>query len=401
MLQASHAEPIVRQAVLALSSLHLEYVSSDASRSRIASESTAAQYGKALKHLRKRMGDASPQTLRIALICCILFSTFESVLGNSGAALQQLRGGLSLLRSARGGDDGGRLAEPDLIEATFARLDIQATMFDDDTPPTLVLATPGERTKDSPQVPGAFRDSESAQRELVKLQNWLFHFLIRNVSCKFTPAEYLPEELLREKDQLDRHFQRWYDECSSWAAGGRSTDKTTDCAASVLLIQYHVSRMLLASNFPHNDSVFGASPNPLAGDVMDIAEDVLQKTQRQNGSTQSVPGQQRTFSAESGVIAPLALLIMKCADGDVVERATHVLARWQRQEGLYDAASVLSVAQHLTEVRDARAVGSPDDGRIPLSLEFGVSDIIDGAPAGFEVGNTLIPPSIVPTPGLA
>jgi hypothetical protein len=398
VLQISHHEPVIRQVLLALSSLHLDYISSDLSGSQVASAFTMQQYGKGLKNLRKRPENSSPDNVRVALICSILFYSFESMLGNSQSALHQLGGGLALLKSLQGSGN-SRMVQYDAISDVFARLDMQATMFDDSQLPTLTLTTDSERTSkpmESSDLP--FSNLEAAQRELSKLQNWLFHLLITNVTYKSMPVECVPRTVLLEKSNLEQQIRTWYKKFSPPVPWSQPTASVSSSGKSILLIQYYVSRMLLASNFPENRSVFGACPNPLAEKAVEMAENVLLHAQHTSSSAKTMQNPRRIFSAESGVIAPLALIIIKCADPSVVQRATRILTLLRRQEGLYDTTSLLAVAQHLNSIKDSR-LDLPELKDAPLSLEYLALDFVNGAQAGMETENKLIPPTILPTPG--
>lgn len=397
VIQISHHEPVIRQVLLALSSLHLDYISSDSSGSQIASAFTMQQYGKGLKNLRKRLENSSPDNVRVALICSILFYSFESMLGNSQSALHQLAGGLVLLKSLQSSGN-NRMAQYDTISDVFARLDIQATMFDDSQLPTLTLTTDSERISkpmESSDLP--FSNLEAAQRELSKLQNWLFHLLITNVTYKSIPVECIPATVLLGKSNLEQQLQAWYRKFSASIPLSSPTFSVSSSGKSILLIQYHVSRMLLASNFPENRSVFGACPNPLAEKAVEMAENVLLHAQQKSSSANTMQNPRRNFSAESGVIAPLTLLIIKCADPSVVQRATRVLTLLRRQEGLYDTTSLLAVAQHLNSIKGLR-LDLSELKDAPLSLEYSALDIVNEAQLRIDVENKLVPPTIWSTP---
>ncbi|KAG9252438.1 uncharacterized protein F5Z01DRAFT_228099 [Emericellopsis atlantica] len=402
VLQTSHHEPLVRQVLLALSSLHLDYISSDTLDSQIASTFTMEQYGKAIRNLQKRIRNSpSPDVVRIVSICSILLYSFESMLGNSQSALSQLEGGLSLLKSIQA-NNYRELPESEDIVDIFARLDIQATMFDDSHLPTLVLTTSQERqamTVETSNIP--FDTTEAAQRELIKLQNWLFHLLISNVWCKEMPIDCVPPDVLLEKDLLDQKLRLWYDKSTALLSRSQAAARGPNAGLSILLIHYHVSRMLLASSLPENRAVFGSSPNAQAKEVVEMAESILHYAQQNNSNATTARNPRRNFSAEAGVIAPLALLVFKCADPSIVQRATRVLGLLQRQEGLYDTRSLLSAAQQLNEYKDKRQLDPQavlEDA--PLPLEYSVLDVAEGAQALMEANYKLVPPTFLPVPEL-
>ncbi|KAH8169439.1 fungal specific transcription factor domain-containing protein [Sarocladium implicatum] len=394
VLQASCHEPTVRQALLALSSLHLDYVSSNPLSSCIASTSTLRQYGLALKRLQQRITKPSPEAVRVALLCSILFFSFESILGNSNSALQQLNGGLDLLRSVQI-ESQSKIAEPECIEDMFARLDIQATIFDDEKVPKLTLVSRRQQDhKATGPLATPFGNLQDAQRELVTLQNWMWHFLISNNPYKFLSGESLPTSLMSEKAQLEEEMQQWSTRFTASTVTHQDMNSSLTCGASVLLIQYSISHMLLSSNFPNNDAVFRASPNPHAERVLELAESVLEHIQRRDRDWKTVQSPRRSFSAELGIVAPLTLLTIKCADPAVINRATRVLIQVQRQESLYDTTSLLSMMQHLRKSRETDQFGI-SEGDVQVPLEHSLVNVLDRTPAELKSGHHLIPLSIL------
>lgn len=395
VLQISHQEPAVRQILIALSSLHLDYISSTASGPQVATTTTIRQYGKGLKMLRNRLEASSPESILIALVASILFYCFESIMGNRTSALQQLRKGMSLIPVTKCTNQVG-LADTEEVLDLFARLDVQSILFDDGHPPTLNLTTPEERLCgfiERPEVP--FATIKVAQKVLVKLQNWLSHFLIKNVPYKFTSIERIESEVRREKNKLDEQFLRWYQKLEGLMSDGPPTSSGSNCETSVLLIQYHIWHMVLAANFPNDHKVFGACPNLRAGEVVTMAEEVLQMTRNRNKAATTAQNPRRNFSSEIGFVAPLAILVIKCADASVVERGMRVLAHSQRQEGLYDGVALTSIAQYLEQIKASKLQNCGDVVDVPRSLEYWTMQMDNGEPACMTADDKLIPPTIL------
>ena len=153
--------------------------------------------------------------------------------------------------------------------------------------------------------------------------------------------------------------------------------------------------MLLASNFPYNNAIFETSPNAQAERVMDLAEGVLEHLQQRDRHWRTLQGPRRSFSAESGIIAPLTLIVIKCADPSIVQRAGRVLVQVHRQEGLYNTVSLLSITQHLRQVEGRKETMVPEED-VLLSLEHSVLDGLEGPLTGLDLKDDLIPPSILP-----
>ncbi|KAK2756925.1 hypothetical protein FQN54_004893 [Arachnomyces sp. PD_36] len=357
ILRESHKDHVVRQALVALSSLHLDYTSTDGATdgATMASTDTLNKYGNALRSLNKRLSkNPSQDTVRTALICSVLFYSFESGLGNSEAAMRHLNSGLKILPSYRGKswDDDEDLES---LSTTFERLDLQATFFDDGRVPCLQLASKERQGDVGDSTRGrAFSGLEDSQRTLVSLQNWLFRFLIENIHYKSLVEKDLPAHILQEKEIIMQKFSEWarkFDDFRFWDE--RSDQATCTCNAQTLLVQFYISRMLLEASFPNNDNTFGASPNESAETILELADNILRRATERDASDAALATKnlRRSFSSETGIVAPLFVLAMKCLDVSVRERAVKLLRTSQRREGLYDAQTMITIVDKLKVVK--------------------------------------------------
>ena len=123
---ATHYEPCLKHAVIALASLHERYEKGDGSvvksNQDIAEGGFALkQYNQAIQHLTN-----SPRKLDLDtfLVACVLFACFESLRGHSGSALSHIRSGVRILSQAN--ETGQReQGHNETLDVIFARLDIQ------------------------------------------------------------------------------------------------------------------------------------------------------------------------------------------------------------------------------------------------------------------------------------
>ncbi|RYP05514.1 hypothetical protein DL764_003774 [Monosporascus ibericus] len=387
ILQESHQDPVVRHALVSLSSVHLDYVTANAPGNGTASPETLVQYGKALRILRNRISNPSKTTTNAVLVCCILFYCFEATLGNSEAAVRHLDSGLRMLSSCRRGQIQANVDHLERLSDMFERLDLQATIFDDGRVPLLTSASNehDEETRDPP-CEGGFSLLEDGQRTLVKLQGSIFSFLSRNVDLKCEVKELIPANILQEKDFLMQQYSRWlkkFDDNRPRAGH----DGQAVCGIQTLLIQFHVSRMLVASSFPADDSVFGSSPNETAEAVLQMAENILRLTGEGKASVEVAKNPRRNLSSETGIVAPLFLLAMKCSDESVCSRAAELLATSQRREGLYDAqtmARIIGQLQDLRAKRQAKMEGYDVEQATNTALEHWIPYEIERAAGGMD-----------------
>jgi len=416
VLQSSHDEPVVRQALVVLSSLHLEYVMTDphsvkgSTSAEDVNKETLIQYNKALRLLRKYLGGRERPSIKVALICCTLFHCFESTRGNTGAALDHLRNGLMILGEAqtpRVHPSCMAWDSPEDMEKVtqvFSRLDLQATIFDDSRTPSLMLTSADERSGTTPCVATVvFSDLEEAHVTLIKLQNWLFRLLTTNIKYKFWPQEQLPAFIVEEKHNLEEQYKRWsqtfeefmkqqqlQDEPDKWR-GNHADQKSIQEGASALRIHYRITQMLLLASLPEDQTIFGSSPNPAAEEIIDLAETFLARTRDRNATAAAAQTPHRNFSSETGIIAPLFLLAMKCSDVHVCEKAVALLAASHRREGLYDAQMVVGIVERMTRLKErgqaARLMSRQTATGMPaedISLEYWGAEVINEATGGVE-----------------
>lgn len=255
---------------------------------------------------------------------------------------------------------GRRFEEDDHMGAlsrVFESLDLQATIFDDERAPRMRLAIQDSGHKE------AFCDLNEAYGTFKRLQNSLFHFLTRHMSFKFCDKESLPTHAAEEKRVLEDRLCAWLArfEVTDFT---RSADKSEYLGGRLLLIQWHVSKMLVESNYPINDGIFGSSPNPRAERVLNMVDELRQYSRGRESALGSCDvGQRRTFSSESGVVGPLFALAAKCADQSVCDRALELLTTSQRREGLYDSGNM---AEIIHQFRAAKSQTMNDLKQIPM-----------------------------------
>lgn len=395
ILQNSYHEPAVRQALVALSSLHLDFTTSDSRRTQAAAVGPLHQHGKALRMLNRRLMAGGSEAIKAALLCCVLFFCFESSSGNTAAALQHLNQGLGILSSDLMKNT--TVEDIDSITNMFVRLDLQATMFDDQRLPFLELVSAEERLvgiiKD-PDVP--FKSLEEAQKSLDRLQNWLMHIVIRNSRYSEKPEEPIPLDIRLEREVLLQDYDRWPQKLSSMInKPGQDEDI---CGIQTLLLHHRITQMVLLSRLPYDNSAWTVFPNPAAEEALGHAESILNHLQKRNATAETAKNPRRSLASDTGVIAPLAMLAVKCADEAIHKKAMQLLVMSQRQEGLYDAMTIVQIVQGFNEVKGQRVVAAMQEGvedATPKALEYWTADIICGAPNELVTRNDSTPRTIL------
>jgi hypothetical protein len=365
-----------------MSSIHLDYITSDPRNGQAASVETLNHYGKAIRTVRKRLVQPSTDTTKVALICCIIFYCCESTLGDQDAALQHLSNGLELLKSISNHQVDIKKDDIKGLKTVFERLDMQASFFQDDRVPLLTLPDwkMHKEEYDALVPEKGFSTLQEAHESLVKLQSWLYSFINRNIDLHGADIGFLASVVLEEKAALLEGYSSWIYAFENFRLPDQH-DNQAMYGLRLLLVQFRICQMILDSKFPANKKVFGASPNPAAHQILDLAETLLDYTTKMNSSPTATQTPRRNFSLESGVVAPLFALALKCSDESVATRAAQMLSLSQRREGLYDAQTMAKILTHLRRSRDGEK--EPDikreSGGVPVSaLEYHIPGSYEG-----------------------
>lgn len=114
--------------------------------------------------------------------------------------------------------------------------------------------------------------------------------------------------------------------------------------------------MFLRSSFPPDPTIWTMSPNPEAEEVLAQCEVLASAIFPSSGvASQS---SSLKLSCETGILAPLFMLAMKCSDASLRQRAIKQIQMLDgRREGLHDAKLIDSIILAL----EARANESNDD----------------------------------------
>ncbi|KAI1298846.1 hypothetical protein F5Y03DRAFT_409059 [Xylaria venustula] len=360
VLQHSHAHVSVRQAVVALSCAHQGYITSADSDGSVPTDAVL-YYSKAMRSLRKHMsadidnkGEVSPM---IPLICCILFFCIENSQGNTEAALRHLNSGIAILSREK---ERGPLATKsrddehlDIVEHMLARLDLQASMFDDGRLP---LMKHGAAIESEVSASNTFKSIDDAQAGLTKLQGWELQFLISNERLKFRPENNLPDEVKLEKQAIEGAWAEWskkldrfaHDQSTPHAEHGG--DHANNAVITILRIHYQIFRLLSSATLPYDPSVFAASPGSPHYSAMNKLLNLIEST------PQVREGSSRSLGAETGIIPPLFLIIMKCTDPAIFKRAfTLLLTISGRREGMFDSRVLVKIAMRFASQDQTQA----------------------------------------------
>lgn len=380
VLQQSHQDSVVRQALVSLGALHLDFTTTGVPGSDSSKHGALAQYGRAIHALRRRVEKPDPGTVKTALTCCILFYCFEAALGDSTAALRHLDSGLDLLSNHRPRPEIEDTDDLKRVSQILERLDMQATVFDDGRSPRMLLSTEGLRDA------ATFQCLDEACWAFIRLQNSFVRFLTTQIPYRSSSENSLLSSLAEEKYLLQEQMDAWLAKFEQSQLDD-GNDKQGYYGSKILLVSWHVSKMLLEAQYPTN-STSSASANDRAHKILDMAHEVLDHSQGGLKGVEHDPAsQRRTFSSESGIVAPIFGLAAKCSDKTVCDRALEMLHRSRRREGLYDGGSMAEVIYQFRSAKEQRIMYSDESTvrGVPLmSLEKLFAREINGEVGGME-----------------
>ncbi|KAL5333694.1 hypothetical protein BJX70DRAFT_391990 [Aspergillus crustosus] len=292
VLQAAQTDRIFRSAIISLAAAQQLYEYANNSVAEKLQRVAMQEYGKALQLLRSCSSkeDSFSET---ALICPVLFASFESLLGCRNSAVIHIQSWPNLLRQGQS-PTAWSLVSRETMTSIFIRLENQLVELLGTAiaqPVNADCAHAG--TMISPVV------MECATDDLgYSLDNLLNHVFRHQLNFSFLNEGHVLGGPLMSQEQI------------------RSEDAWDE--------------------FRHEfDSIVNLSESYLARTV--------------KGS------RARTFSFSLGVIPPLYTTATRCLDPRIRRRAIHLLDTYKRREGMWDSVHAAGVARRVMEIEEAEA----------------------------------------------
>ena len=379
VLQVSHSEPAVLHAVVALGSLHETLdntggqgvISRRSSVSVSSQETSLQQYNRAITALRGRMESQNEnEILEIALICCVLFYSYETLHGNHDEALLHLQNGLKMLQEWKAKRaDSTSPAEPSPIQyelsQVLSRLNVQTRWLFDPELPSLHNLT---ETVFSKTIPDAFADLNQARDFLFAMYNDGFSFY-QNIIERLRSGNTVPISgslyTLAEFGGLDAYLIRWLSAFDKFIERSTSTMTSQELRGSLLLRIHYLCGFIVLHKSALPAQCAYDTYNDYFTQIISLASSLLDAPEGSPGPTGSRP----PFSLDFGIILPLFYTAVNCRDPNIRRRAISLLSS-PRHEGAWsavDAARVGTIAieaeeDGLGEIQTSRDV--PESSRL-------------------------------------
>ena len=362
LLQATHQEPAIRHAVLALSSLCEQYDTKENISSKtppyVTKEGPLAlqQYNWAIAELTSAASKLG-LAVDVCLMTCMLFAYFEVIRGHHGSAMSHISSGVKILSELQ---PNAQWVEPasslkisaipyvDLqsFEVIFNRLNSQASQI------AGLPAMQFNSTDTEARAAGFSRDIPSAFKSVEEARNSLEYHSTQCVR-RSVPATHNPtaNQLSMPRIYIDI-FEAWQQALEAFLKNaGRSLSIAGKQLARVMLL----NKMFLSVNV-----IVSTSENPLHVMHWDnYLEDFTQMiilareiVEQGEADLPKDPRNQHRFSIGMNCIAPLYGVASSCRDPVLRREAVALLQRSHNQQGLWDANVAARICGKLIEIEE-------------------------------------------------
>ncbi|OAA52985.1 hypothetical protein ISF_09153 [Cordyceps fumosorosea ARSEF 2679] len=354
VMRLSVTEPIVRHAVLAMSSLH-EHLSTHRGQGNMAGPSFIySEYGKSISALRQWKSSDGPA---VPLLACVLYTCLEFLLDNEEAARMHIIEGRKLLGSLSNTSSSPAidLIKRDLVPM-YTRLGLAAFLYGGKPP-----GVP-KHLRPSIAPPVKFTTMAEARTLLYHLLDEALRF-----SSAARPKIYTGEldaeglqQLASAQQALLACLDHWHVIFVVLTSSLKMTQANL-CVQSLLLIYYNTAVIWLATSLSQEEVAYDAHVSAF-GTIVSLAAAIIASAQR--GSPLHY------FSFETELIAPIYWTAQKCRHPLLRRAAVRLLMKDElkdRRENLWHSNEAIAIA-----LRTIQA----EEGQIDRAL---VDESIDGA----------------------
>jgi hypothetical protein len=367
VLQASHTEPTVRHAVIALGSLHETTQNKDSAVLKVEKaydKFALQQCNKAIANLTQGLCARGQRRIEVLLMSCALFVCFETLQGNYESALTHMESGVRMYRNwqAENGNSGPRTPSGSChiidkeITQIFSRLNLQVLMF----PDTHLLGKEFYTTNVNPLIdlsPKSFSSLKEARDHLDNCMSYVFESVIVTYFSR--------QDFVNHTQKLSPEYQTYHTLLSQWSllfgafmrSSGADLGPEDRQRASLLEIQYKTAIILFATGMSPQETAFDAFNSDFDSIVTVTSSLVV------NNQGSGIFKRTGQFSFDMGVIPPLYFTASRCRDPSIRRRALSILSANSRQEGVWNSDMLAKIAERLICIEEdgIERVTSSDD----------------------------------------
>jgi hypothetical protein len=350
VLQACSREPAVSQAVIALGALHersslpLQSNSADGQRA-IQTSFPLRQYSRALGGLRQYLSIAKGLDLNIVLICALIHISIEVIQNNYANAIMHLENSLQLLRQSSRRIEDEKVDQPsqysrlnnmevdlDLARA-FLRLDLQASTY-------LGRRAPALAEKEAASaMPARFSSLNQSKDVLDSLTRQLYS-LIRTIvePYRYNKDEDIPLEAVAQIAHLKHLLDVWDERFEIYLSRSASRFSRQELLVINVLLINHKMSAIQAGTCAHREASIFDQFDTKFDEIVTLAATII-------WAHNSASSHVLNFSLDAGVIFPTYWTAINCREPWIRQRAMSLLRSVTFQEGVWDAAAHVRIAE--------------------------------------------------------
>ncbi|KAH8669441.1 hypothetical protein BGZ60DRAFT_376138 [Tricladium varicosporioides] len=337
ILQLSLAEPCIRHALVSIGALHQHFnagqlgqlVQCDSATYQFA----LRQHTLAISQLQRSMATSNHRE-EITLMACILFTCFDSFMGNYQSALVHLRSGLRIFHGVRNSDYSMPNAQKSLFAGLLMRLGVVSVLYLNPRSDEYRSSMWKELQVTIPESPlPSFNTIEDAHEELSAIG--------AAIVCDRDPSREIP--ILRSviKDKHMGRLDRWEQKLKEYLA---KVDKNTPNIDAIvrggtILKAFHLMISMIVDTSRAYDDIYYDIINLCK--IVDTGE-----------LTYDTPPKVFNFSTDLGITAPLFYTAMKCNNLSLRKMAMKILARTPRKEGMWDAQLCAKIVAKVLQAQE-------------------------------------------------
>ncbi|WQF86787.1 Putative zn(2)Cys(6) fungal-type DNA-binding domain, fungal transcription factor [Colletotrichum destructivum] len=377
-----HAEPAIRHAVLAISSLHETLALPPGSNPAVEEENNhgvltntfaAEQYGKALKCLQEwKPTETSPAT--VPLLACLLFICIEFMLGDEGASQVHINQGRLILSQLEPSTD------VDMIKKHFvpvySRLALASFLFG-----CFPAAIP-PNMKASSATNLFFSSVDEAEVALYELidDGLRFTAKAKRAVYSYPPSDPTLLELAREQDDFLAKLSQWHVAFVVISAIDDALSKGKLC-----MVYYNAARIAISTAMDTLETAFDNHIVTFAS-IISTAAEFVHASRRVSGRDPSHAAMAMPkFVFDTEIIPPLYYVSIKCRHPMLRRAAVDLLKQetvTKRRENLWDAQLISEIGKRCINIEEEAARRRDESVDLTAGWDTVSWEESDGVPIG-------------------
>ena len=384
VLKVGQEEPVVRNAIIALGTLHEDYQDRCGKYTPQLIDDKSYQhalklYGSALRQLNQRLNEPTKTNAKLAIIASILFACFEVLRRNNMAAVIHYQQGMrELIRQMNlpTSDDTSLTPyspnkgapfrqmpqdEVDELLRVFARYDIQACTFSKDRAETLMAPIGG--------LPRILPTDLTLGQVRIHLDNLLVsvYQLVKSDArmYRYWKTKAVPQEWQNRRQEAIDIFDAWMVALENFFITEGPRLGAADIK-SLLGLRLQIKTAVIMLKV-----CIDSGPECTFDNFNDDFEDMVSKVEEMTTAL-AIPEQrpledERTpFTMDLGLVHPLFFVACKCRDWGLRRRAVAQLKR-AGKEGVWEGPIVAALAKRIIELEEE---GVPRGQLVPEESRF-------------------------------